>query len=542
MSITSSEQEALLLEHNLIKTHHPAYNIVMRDDKSYPYLFLSEGEFPRLVVHRGAHKAKGHYFGPYPNVASVRKVLNGLQKIFLIRHCHDAFFKSRKRPCLQYQINRCSAPCVGYIEKESYAQHVEDAAKVLAGKGNDIVNDLIKKMQLASDDLQYEKAGQYRDLLAAMQSLRSPQVAVTNQGDVDVITIESDRLQYCIVVVMVRHGYLLGHRAFFPKVGHEMASQSVLYQFMLQHYMAMDPDDNHPGLIVVDAIPKERAALVSLLSDHFNHKITIRVTGRSHVYQDWMLLAQKNVQQSLAQAISSQKSLFHRFEALAHDLQHDVIAERIDCFDISHFGGEGTVGACVSCGVNGPIKSAYRRYGVKGHTPGDDYAALKQVLTRHYKRVKRDDGVMPDIILIDGGKGQLSQMVSVCQELQLSEVTLMAIAKGPSRKAGFEIIHIAGKDKPVQLAPDSQALHLLQFVRDEAHRFAITGNRKRIDKRVVTSILEQIPGVGREKRLLLLQHFGGLQGVASATVKSLRKVPGIGPKLAQIIHDYLQSH
>jgi excinuclease ABC subunit C len=541
VTIVASEQEALLLEHTLINAHSPMYNVVMRDDASYPYLYLSKGNYPRLQVHRGARRGKGQYFGPYPDAKSVRNTLNILQKNFKIRHCSDAFFKARKRPCLQYQIGRCSAPCVGMIDSTNYLNDVAKVVNVLKGQDDQVIAQLIKKMRKASDEMAYEEAKSLRDTIAALQSLRAPQNAVTQKGDIDVVTVLSDQLHFVVLVLMIRHGQLLGHHAFFPKVPHELAGDDVLAQFILSHYRKLNQTDSHPTHIILAKPLPEHDALSQILSDHFADKIQVRASGQTRHYNDWLAIANKNAQHALEQKRSSHQSLFHRFEGLAHVLKSDIIPERIDCFDISHFQGDATIGSCVVCGQNGPMKSLYRRYGISDHTPGDDYGALKQMLTKHYRKLKQQDGDMPDVILIDGGKGQLTQIEKVCAELQLSDVILMAIAKGPSRKPGLEMLHISGQASPISLAADSPALHLLQFVRDEAHRFAITGHRKRRDKRWLTSVLEGIPGVGKAKRSALLEHFGGLQGVRKASAKSLAQIPGIGPKLASTIVDYLKK-
>lgn len=540
-TITATEREALLLEHNLIKEHKPPYNVLLRDDKSYPYLLLTSGQFPRLVVHRGPKKAKGRYFGPYPNTKSVRKTLSLLQKIFMIRHCNDSFFKSRKRPCLQYDIKRCSAPCVAAIDEEAYADQVKRAALVLQGRDDQVIQELIKAMKTASDDLAYEKAKHYRDLVTAVQCLRTTQSAVTKQGNIDVIAMAEESLQTCLVIMMIRQGRLLGHKTFYPKIAHELDRDEMLRQFVCQTYLDQDDSDELPNDIIVSKASNDWALIEDLLYDQHHKKISISHPRRKKQQQAWLAMATENAEHALKQKLSEKNSLFAQFESLAHALKLEVIPERIECFDISHMQGEKTVGACVVCGVSGPIKKAYRRYNVTGVTPGDDYGALYDVLGRHYGKIKKNNGEMPDIILIDGGKGQLAQCEKILAEYQLTDVTVLSISKGPGRKAEFDTVHWAGRKQPLALSHDSTALHLLQFVRDEAHRFAVTGHRKQRDKRRLTSVLEQIPGIGAAKRQALLTHFGGIDGVKTASVSDLAKSPGIGPKLAQVIADALTN-
>ncbi len=537
-TLTASELEALLLEFNLIKAHRPPYNILLKDGKSYPYLFLSDDDFPRLVVHRGPHKALGQYFGPYPNVRSVYEVLSGLQKIGQLRNCTEGYFKSRKRPCLQYQIRRCSAPCVKLVDKQTYQNTVKQVADVLLSKDESLLKNLVSQMQHASQELNYEKAAEVRDLIAAIQNLRMPQGVVTKQGDVDVVALKHDGLQHCCVVMMIRAGKLLGHRAFFPKVPHEMAVPNVMYQFLLQHYLDIPSSGTFPKQIITNVPLQEQSSLSVALSKHVGRSIQVILPGRSSLKTEWIQIAEKNAQEALKQQLHSQNSLFQRFEHLTHCLKNDVLIERIDCFDISHFQGEATIGACVACGLDGPIKSDYRRYGVKGLQKGDDYGALLQVLKRHYGK---QGHTLPDIILIDGGKGQLHQAEKMAEALDLTDVFLMSIAKGASRKPGLELVYVSGRSEPLYLQADSEALHLLQFVRDEAHRFAITGHRQKRDKRALTSVLEKIEGIGKAKRQALLEHFDGLQGISQASVKNLAQVPGIGPELAKKISDYLKK-
>ena len=539
VTLTGSELEALLLEFNLIKAHRPPYNILLKDGKSYPYLLLSTHTYPRLTVHRGPQKSKGKYFGPYPNARSVYDVLSGLQKIGKLRNCTDAYFKSRKRPCLQHQIKRCSAPCVGLVSDSDYQASVKQVMQVLNGTDEGLIKRLISQMNAASDNLDYEKASEMRDLIAAIQKLRSPQGIVTKKGNVDVMVLASDGLQYCVVVLMVRQGKLLGHNAFFPKLRNEMASQSIYYQSIMHHYLSLPETSLFPQHILVTDTFDECEALSEVISKHAGQSISVVTPGRSATRKEWVSMAKKNAMEALKQQLYSSNSLFQRFEHLTHALKHDVLIERIDCFDISHFHGDSTIGACVVCGLDGPLKSDYRRYGVEGLAPGDDYGALFQVLKRHYRH---DDTPRPDVLLIDGGKGQMLQAEKIVQALGLTDLTIMSIAKGASRKPGLESVYVSGRDLPLHLQADSEALHLLQFVRDEAHRFAITGHRKKRDKKALTSILEQIEGVGKTKRQALLSHFGGLQGVREASVKALCQVPGIGTQLAETILAALKEH
>jgi excinuclease ABC subunit C len=539
VTITATEKEALLLEYQLIKQHSPNYNIVMKDDKSYPYLFFSDGPFAKMIVLRGEQKAKGEYFGPYPNVASVRQTLGLLQKLFTIRHCSDSFFKARSRPCLQYQIKRCSAPCVGYIDEKSYEQDIKKAKMMLKGQDTQVVSELAQSMRQASTQQEYEKAANIRDIITAIGQVREGQSIVTSKGDVDVIVGMADGLQYCVGMLMIRQGRMLGHSAFFPKLGHEQAKDNVLSQFIIQHYLAMPATASHPYKIVVVKKFEDHLGVSALLSDHCGHDVKIIDASRNKIYGQWLSSANTNANHALSQHLSAKQSMFHRFEALTHALKRDVIFSRIDCFDISHTQGAQTIGACVVCDLDGPVKKSYRRYNIQGHTLGDDYGAMRQALLRHYKKIKTTDGILPDIILIDGGKGQLTQAQIVCDELQLADVLLIAIAKGVSRKPGQEKIYVGSKDTLINLPSDSPALHLLQFIRDEAHRFAITGHRKARDKKGISSVLEQIPGLGQVKRRALLEHLGGVVKIREASIDALCQVPGIGEMLARKIQESL---
>ena len=537
VTVTNTEAEALILENNLIKQYQPRYNVLLRDDKSYPYIYLStQQEWPRLSLHRGARRAPGRYFGPYPNVLAVRETLNYLQKVFPIRQCEDTFFRNRSRPCLQYQIKRCSAPCVGLVSPEAYAKDVRHVEMFLEGKSATVIDELVRQMEAASEQLEFERAAQIRDRIATLRKIQERQHIAGEKGDLDVIACVSKDGLACVQVFFFRKGLSLGNKSFFPKMPLDMSEADVLAAFIARYYLGRPA----PRELIVSHRLAERSLLEEALSQGSGYRVKIS-TGVRGERRHWLELAKTNAEYALAGRLASRVTLDERFGELQEVLGLDEIPNRIECFDISHSHGEATVASCVVFNRDGPVKSDYRRFNIEGVAPGDDYAAMRQALLRRYTRIKKGEVPMPDLLLIDGGKGQLAQAAAVLRELQIEGVVLLGIAKGPTRKPGEETLFLEGDDTEYAWPPTSPALHLLQQIRDEAHRFAVTGHRQRRGKTRRTSVLESIPGLGVKRRQALLKHFGGLQGIASAGVEDLVKVPGISVALAERIYDAFHS-
>jgi excinuclease ABC subunit C len=538
VTVTHTENEALLLENNLIKSLKPRYNVLYRDDKSYPFIHLSDQAFPRLGFHRGAQRAKGRYFGPYPSAGAVRETLNLLQKLFPVRQCEDSFYNNRSRPCLQYQIKRCTAPCVGLVTEEHYQEDVRHAVMFLEGKSSVVNDELVRRMEQAAAALDYENAARYRDQIASLRRVQEKQYISADTGDLDVVAAAIERGLGCVQVFTIRGGRNLGNRTYYPKLeAGPLETDDVttlLDSFMPQYYLRAGRPV--PTEILLSHAVSEPGLLERVLSEESGHKVVLshRLRGQR---ARWVKLALHNAQQALTMRLNSQSSLLQRFEALQEALNLDEMPKRLECFDISHTMGEATVASCVVFDTNGPLKADYRRFNIKDITPGDDYAAMYQALSRRYRRLRDGEGKLPDILLIDGGKGQVRQAEEVMAELQISGVLLLGIAKGPERKPGLETLHLSGQEAEIILPADSIALHLIQHIRDEAHRFAITGHRQRRQRSRTTSPLEAIPGLGPKRRQLLLKQFGGLQEVARAGVEDLARVNGISPKLAQQIYD-----
>jgi excinuclease ABC subunit C len=539
-TVTGSETEALLLEQSLIKEYKPPYNIVFRDDKSYPYIFLStEDEFPRLAFHRGAQKKKGKYFGPFPSAYSVRDSLNILQKVFQVRQCEDTFFKNRTRPCLQYQIKRCSGPCCDLVSKEDYADDVSHAAMFLEGKSNAVMQDYANKMEAASKALDFERAAHYRDQVSHLRRIQEQQYVVGNQGDIDVMAAVINPAGVCVLVMFIRGGRMLGNKMYFPKTRLDENESEVLAAFLPQFYLAGASGREVPPEIVVNAKLEDKLVLEQALTDQANRKVVVSDNVRSH-RKRWIELAVTNAEQGLGSHLANRNNLHQRFVALQSALNLDEMPNRLECFDISHSSGEATVASCVFFDQNGPLKSDYRRFNIEGITGGDDYAAMAQALSRRYTRLKKGEGRLPDILFIDGGKGQLSEAEKILEELQIEGVMIIGVAKGPSRKAGLESLIVSGGPE-LDLAPDNPALHLIQHIRDESHRFAITAHRNRRGKKRTESVLEGIDGVGPKRRRALLRHFGSAAQVESAAVEELAKVEGISRILAEHIYATLHN-
>lgn len=538
VTVTHTEGEALLLENNLIKELKPRYNILLRDDKSYPYIFLSShDDFPRLSYHRGVKRAKGRYFGPYPSAGAVRESLNLLQKIFPVRQCEDTFYRNRTRPCLQYQIKRCTAPCVDLVSKEDYAEDVRHAVMFLDGRNEQVIDDLVQQMEAASKALAFEKAGHYRDQIVNLRRVQEKQYVSNEGGDLDVLACEVENGIACVQVFFIRGGRNLGNKSFFPKQTAHASPSEVLAAFLPQYYLASHHAKGEiPRRILLNHSLEDGPWLAELLGEQAGYPVKLSTEVRSE-RRRWLDMAVENVHIALKGHLLSKANIQQRYEALQDALQLDAMPQRMECFDISHTMGEATVASCVVFDQQGPAKSDYRRFNITDITGGDDYAAMRQALLRRYTRLKKGEGVLPDILFIDGGKGQLTQAVEVLEELQISDVLLVGIAKGVSRKPGEETLFLSGSSHPFILEADSPALHLIQQIRDEAHRFAITGHRARRAKARNVSPLEGITGLGPKRRQQLLKHFGGIQEVTRAGVEDLAKLNGISAELAQRIYD-----
>ena len=533
VTVTHTETEALLLESNLIKSLRPRYNVLLRDDKSYPYIHCaSDQPYPRLSFHRGPRRGKGHYFGPFPSAGAVRETLDMLQKLFRIRQCEDSFYRNRSRPCLQYQIRRCSAPCVALISQEEYADDVRHAVMFLEGANSRVIDELAVKMDQAAERLDYEQAARYRDQIARLRKIQEKQYISGGQGDLDLIACQVHAGFSVVEVFFIRGGRNLGNKTFYPRHPADADMQTILSAFIPQYYLHQQVSAE----IVVNQLPEDCALLEETLALHSGHKVRIHAKVRG-ARARWLEMALTNAEQDLQRHLAGKANMRQRFEALQDGLQLPELPQRLECFDISHTAGQATVASCVVFDQQGPLKSAYRRFNITEITPGDDYAALRQALKRRYLRIKKGEGRLPDILFIDGGRGQVRQAHEVLQELQMNGVTLIGVAKGEGRKPGLEKLYPPGGGAGIQLPGDSPALHLIQQIRDEAHRFAITGHRQRRAKAQQSSILDGIPGIGPQRKKQLLRQFGGLQGIARAGIEDLAGLSGINRKLARRIYD-----
>ncbi|MEO8465785.1 MAG: excinuclease ABC subunit UvrC [Gammaproteobacteria bacterium] len=537
VTVTRTEVEALMLEYNLIKQHRPRFNVVLRDDKSYPYIRLdTDHKYPRLAFYRGPRTSKAQLFGPYPNAGAVRETLNQLQKLFQLRQCEDSFFENRSRPCLQYQIERCSGPCVGLISPEDYARDLEHAVLFLQGRSDVVTTRLAERMEQAATQLKFERAAQYRDQLAKLKNVQSQQIVARAAGDFDAVGLAEDHGIHCVAVMFFRGGRSLGSRNFFPKIGRGADEDEIIRAFLLQYYAGREA----PKEILASRAVPEAATLGELLTEQSGHKVAIKSNVRGDRAR-WVEMAVTNARHGAELRYQSSASYDRQFEALADALDLGEPPARLECFDVSHTGGEATVASCVVFGPDGPLKSDYRRFNVTGVTPGDDYGAMEQVLRRRYARVKQGEVPLPDVLFVDGGPGQLAQAVKVLDDLQIQGLKIVGVAKGLDRKPGRESLYLAGLAEPLRLPPSSPALHLIQQLRDEAHRFAITGHRARRAKARTQSPLENIPGLGPKKRRELLKQFGGLQAVTRAGVDDLTRVKGISAQLAAAIYEHFHA-
>jgi excinuclease ABC subunit C len=532
VTVTASETEALLLEFNLIKQHRPRYNVLLKDDKSFPYIHLTTHEFPRLAYYRGAGKVAGRFFGPYPNSVAARETLQLLQKLFRLRPCEDAFFANRSRPCLQYQIGRCSAPCVGLVSTQAYARDIADAVQVLQGRNTELMSELRRRMESAAERLEYEAAARHRDQIAMLKQIQASQSVTRIRGaDIDAVAIAGEGPEFCVSVVFVRGGRNLGSTNFFLRGGLG-GEQETLAGFLAQYYLVRESPDE----IIVSRPVEDADVLEAALRQRAGRAVPVRSAVRG-TRARWLDMARTNAELGLRMKASSRASVREQLEPLQQALGLAVVPQRIECFDVSHTMGESAIASCVVFGAEGPLKNDYRRFNLKGLAPGDDYAGMRQAVGRHFARVQRGEGEMPDLLLIDGGAGQLQAAQEALAELGIAGLVAVGVAKGADRRTGQERLFLAGQEPPLILGPDSPALRLIQRVRDEAHRFAIAGHRKARARSRLESLLEEIPGLGPAKRREILKSFGGLQGVRQASVEDLATVRGIGRPLAEPIYE-----
>ena len=538
VTVTGSEAEALILEYNLIKRHKPRFNVVLRDDKSYPYVHVAtEHEFPRLAFYRGSRTQQGRLFGPYPSAGSVRETLSQLQKLFRIRLCEDSYFLHRTRPCLQHQIDRCTAPCVGLIGREDYARDIEHAVMFLEGRNDAVTQSLRSRMEKAAAELRFERAAQYRDQIAKLKQVEGQRVVSRQSADFDALGVAADRGVHCVAVLYFRGGRLLGSRSYYPKAVGEVGREELLRAFLLQHYYGAR---EAPREILVPYAVPEAEAIAQMLSQETGRPISIKWRLRAE-RKRWVEMAETNAVHGAALRASSTARFTEQLEALGEALGLDEIPQRLECFDVSHTGGEGTVASCVVFGAEGPLKSEYRRFNIQGMREGDDYAALGAALERRYARLKKGEAPLPDVLFVDGGRGQLAQASRVLEDFQLQGVRIVGVAKGAARRVGQERLYMTERREPLVLGADSLALHLVQQLRDEAHRFAITGHRARRERQRARSPLEEIPGLGPKRRRALLREFGGLQALMRADAGAIARVRGISAGLAQAVYDHLHG-
>src|SRR5690554_99630 len=539
LTVTANETEALLLEQTLIKQWRPPYNILLRDDKSYPYVILSNNSFPRLGIHRGSKKAPGKYFGPYPSSGAIRESLSLLQKAFKVRQCEDSFYNNRSRPCLQYQIKRCKAPCVGLVDADEYAEDVRLSVMFLEGRSNALTDELTRNMEQAAEQLEFEKAAAARDQIALLRRVQDQQSMESGHGNVDIIAATVTPGGASVHVISVRDGRVLGSNNFFPQVAIEEESADVLAAFTAQYYLGQK-DRDFPSELIVSSDHPDWPAIAEAIAQQSGHILGIRHRVRG-TRARWQQMAITNAEQALQARLANRMQMSARFSALAKALDLSEPPAHLECFDISHSSGEATVASCVVFGPEGPRKSDYRLYNIEGVTAGDDYAAMRQVLYRRLSSALENNGKLPDVLLVDGGKGQLNMAREVFAELKITQVLLLGVAKGVTRKAGFETLYINDSATELNLPDHSPALHLIQQIRDEAHRFAITSHRARRGKTRRTSVLEGITSVGPKRRRELLKYFGGLQELSRASVEEIAKTPGISKTLAESIYSALRQ-
>ncbi|WP_045727729.1 excinuclease ABC subunit UvrC [Xanthomonas sp. GPE 39] len=539
VTVTRSEGEALLLENQLIKSLAPRYNVSLRDDKSYPYVLLTREEWPRIALHRGPRAVPGRYFGPYPGVTAVRETLNLMHKLFKLRNCEDSVFRNRSRPCLQYQIGRCSAPCVALVAADEYAEAVRRAMLFLDGRSDQLGEELVQAMQMASERLEFERAARLRDLLGALRSMQTRQYVDGRAADLDVLACATQGAHACVLLLAFRDGRNLGTRTFFPKTNGEESAAEVLGAFVSQYYAEHPP----PREVLLDREITDAALIEAALSSAAERKVQLKWNVRGE-RAGYLELASRNAQIALVSELSSHQAQHARSEALREMLELEEPVKRVECFDISHTMGEATVASCVVFDASGPVRSQYRRYNISGIEPGDDYAAMRQAIERRFRRAvegeAKAEAVLPDVLLIDGGAGQLAQASAALIALGVEGVRLIGVAKGVERRAGHETL-VMPDGRELRPGAASPALQFIQQVRDEAHRFAITGHRGRRQKARMTSKLEDIPGIGPRRRASLLKHFGGLAGLKAAGEAEIARVDGINDALAARIYANLHG-
>ena len=537
VTVTRTESEALMLEYHLIKRHKPRFNVVLRDDKSYPYIRVrTDRTFPQVSFYRGSRRAAGRLFGPYPSAGSVRETLNQLQKLFRVRQCEDSYFSHRSRPCLQYQIQRCTAPCVDLVSARDYQRDVEHAMMFLQGRSEAITEVLVRRMEDASGQLDFERAAQYRDQLAKLKSVESQQLVTRSRGDIDAIGLICDGGVICVAVMSFRGGRMLGSRSHYPRALAQTSPEEAMRAFLLQHYGGKQP----PHEILISHPVGDAPAMAKMLTVRARRRVLIkhRVRGDRAA---WVEMVLTNAAQAAALRRKSGAVVGRQLKALTKCFELSEVPQRLACFDVSHTGGESAVASCVVFGPAGPLKSEYRRFNITGITGGDDYAALDQALQRWGARLTGDEACVPDVLFIDGGRGQLGVASKAVDNLRSGGMRLAAVAKGPGRQPGRERLYVEGRRAPLKLTPESPALHLIQQLRDEAHRFAIAGHRARRRKRQAMSPLEGIPGVGPKRRRELLRQFGGYQAVTRAGVDDLARVKGVSRRLAKLIYEHVHS-
>ena len=537
VTVTSTEAEALLLENNLIKHHHPRYNVLLKDDKSYPYIHVSDEVFPKLSFYRGGRKQAGQYYGPYSSVVAVRETLNLIFKLFRLRQCDTSVFKNRTRPCLQHQIKRCSAPCVGLIGKADYNEDLTLATDVLSGHTQKVITTLVERMNAASEHQEYELAARCRDRIQALRQVSERQCVSFDKGDVDVIACAIKAGSACVQVLSVRGGLNVGTRAYYPRLPYgDVSAQVLLNKFIGQYYLSRQI----PQELVVSHVPDDAQVLQQMLESQAKRKVLLTTVKRGKKYR-WVKFALENAALSLDSRLSSRAGMQKRLTALRKMLGLQEIPTRMECFDVSHTQGESAVASCVVFDASGPLKSEYRRFNIKDITAGDDYAAIHQAIARRYRRLVAGEGKLPDVLFVDGGKGQVAQAKKALRELCVDGVMVVGVAKGAERKPGAETLLLADGNQFIELDTDSTALYLVQQIRDEAHAFAITGHRRRRLKRRNRSLLEDIAGIGIKRRQRLMSYFGGLQGISAASAGEISKVPGISRCLAESIHAALRA-
>ncbi len=533
VTITQTEGEALLLESQLVKRYKPRYNICLRDDKSFPYIYISSYQnYPRIAFHRGAKAKKGNYFGPYPSAGAVKETLKQLQKIFPVRQCEDSYYKNRARPCLQYQIQRCTAPCVGLVSQNEYQEDLENSKLFLEGQGNLLIDKLIVKMEQASLSLEFERAALYRDQISKLRVILEKNYVHGEKGDVDIIACSCRAGIAVVQVFFIRNGQNLGTKQFFPRMSEDYSPSAILKAFIPQYYLERQLPYE---LIISDSID-DLELMEDVLTSKAGHKVCVTERVRGERLK-WLQIAKMNSENALLAKMADKKGIYERFISLQEELGCDEMPGRLECFDISHTQGDFTVASCVVFDQNGPVKSDYRRFNIENITPGDDYAAIYQAVYRRFKRIKKGEFITPDILFIDGGLGQVKEAQKALEDLQLNDVMIVGVSKGPDRKAGMEKIILLEQKQPSCFSSGASGLLLIQHIRDEAHRFAITGHRQRRGKAKKQSVLENIVGLGPKRRQRLLKQFGGLQGVSNAGIEALSSVDGISRKLAEQIYN-----